>query len=129
MSATQPTNLDLACAETGRALAALGEDPKQIENTLTKALGVLQEQGVYALFLFLSAREKRRGVAKLARLLEQNGCVSGLSEHNHGDEFFKILDILTGDLDTLLFARELLERALVYGRYHAKARGGSEGGE
>ncbi len=28
------------------------------ENTLTKALGVLQEQGVYACFLYLLAREE-----------------------------------------------------------------------
>ncbi len=35
---------------------------------------------------------------------------------------FAALQALAEDLDKLLFARDLLRQALVYGRYHAKAR-------
>ena len=69
MDASAFENLDLACAKTGQAIA---EKPsKELEKLVTTALAVLEEQGVYALFLFLKTRggkaaptieqKKRRG--------------------------------------------------------------------
>jgi hypothetical protein len=109
-------NLDAACAKLGAKLASSGN--KDTENSITKALGVLEEQGVYALFLYLHAREKHWGQStsnELATFLRQHALLG-----QNGD-VFGALQALAGDLDKLLFARDLLHHALVYARYHAKA--------
>ena len=48
------TILDMECAEWGETIANAVKD----EAVITKALGVLQENGVYAFFLFLSTNKK-----------------------------------------------------------------------
>ncbi len=114
-------NLDAACAKLGAKLAASGN--KDTENSITKALGVLEEQGVYALFLYLHAREKQWGQTtsnELATFLRPNPSHQNALLGTNND-LFAALQQLAGDLDKLLFARELLHRALVYARYHAKA--------
>ncbi len=154
-------NLDAACAKLGAKLGASGN--KDTENSITKALGVLEEQGVYALFLYLIARESGKFVPDLLRFMEErcefrNGqqlyqkwiTTRGKLEEaeskakSRGNQserdkarkevddakkvanesreaFFKALTDHAEDLDNLLFTRDLLHRALVYARYHAKA--------
>lgn len=117
-------NLDAACAKLGAKLASSGN--KDTENSVTKALGVLEEQGVYALFLYLHAREKQWGQTtsnELATFLRQNPSTQNalLGPSPNGGNLFGALQQLACDLDKLLFARDLLHRALVYARYHAKA--------
>lgn len=153
-------NLDAACAELGAKLGASGN--KDTENSITKALGVLEEQGVYALFLYLIARESGKFVPDLLQFMEErcefrNGrqlyqkliatrgkleeAESKAKSRNQGERdkarkevddakkvangsreaFFKALTDHAEDLDKLLFTRDLLHRALVYARYHAKA--------
>jgi hypothetical protein len=116
-------NLDAACAKLGAKLAASGN--KDTENSITKALGVLEEQGVYAMFLYLHAREKNWGQAtskELAAFLRQHPSAQcALLGANTNNEPFDALQQLATDLDNLLLARDLLHRALVYARYHAKA--------
>jgi hypothetical protein len=117
-------NLDAACAKLGAKLASSGN--KDSENSITKALGVLEEQGVYALFLYLHAREKQWGRTtsnELATFLRQNPSQQNalLGPNQNNGEVFAALQALAADLDKLLFARDLLHRALVYARYHAKA--------
>lgn len=114
-------NLDAACAKLGAKLASSGN--KDTENSITKALGVLEEQGVYALFLYLHAREKQWGQTKsneLATFLRQSPSPENALLGTNND-LFAALQQLASDLDKLLFARDLLHRALVYARYHAKA--------
>lgn len=112
-------NLDLRCAQLGQDLAGLsGVD----ERILTQALAVLEEQGVYACFLYLEAREGNAGQEIIKH------CVGFLQGHPAGagllgnGDVFKALQDLAGDLDRLLFARDLLRQTLVYGRYHARAK-------
>lgn len=115
-------NLDAACAKLGAKLASSGN--KDTENSITKALGVLEEQGVYALFLYLHAREKQWGQAtsnELASFLREQPAKHALLGGTTTNEPFDALQTLAGDLDKLLFARDVLHRALVYARYHAKA--------
>jgi len=119
-------NLDIACAELGAKLGASGN--KDTENSITKALGVLEEQGVYALFLYLIARENGKFVPDLLQFMEErcefrNGhqLYQKLVANGSREAFFKALTDHAEDLDTLLFTRDLLHRALVYARYHAKA--------
>jgi len=49
-----PENLDRICAEYGQAIVDAAGQPDVTDRLTTKALGVLQENGVYALFLFLA---------------------------------------------------------------------------
>ncbi|GIW72675.1 MAG: hypothetical protein KatS3mg102_2217 [Planctomycetota bacterium] len=105
-------NLDLACAQLGAELAK-----KSDEKTLTDALSVLEEQGVYAFFLFLKQKKERSDLSKACRefLPKQFG------RDFDGNDEFRGTQALAKDLDKLFFARDLLRQALVYGRYHAKA--------
>jgi hypothetical protein len=115
---TTVQNLDAACAKLGATLGT-----RDAESRITKALGVLEEQGVYALFLYLHARENKWGSDALATFLRQNPSQQNalLGPNPNNGDVFGPLQTLAGDLDKLLFARDLLHRALVYARYHAKA--------
>lgn len=120
-------NLDLRCAELGKQLADLqGVD----ETLLRDALAVLEEQGVYAYFLFLRnrrGREQRPAEVvcdKSAAFLQKTP--SGAPLIGKGD-LWQELQQLSKDLDKLLFARDLLRQTLVYARYHAKAHENARG--
>ncbi len=112
-------NLDLECAALGRELAK-GAD----EKILTDSLSVLEEQGVYACFLFLQARGGNDG-KKIGK-----SCTDFLRRVPEGaplladGKVFEALKTLAQNLDRLLFAKDLLRQALVYARYHVKARHG-----
>lgn len=134
-------NLDAMCARCGYEIVlqasqskkdSQGRIPKRdkakIENTITKSLGVLQEDGVYAFFLFLSSRKGDLEDTEEVTAGELDSQVKKLLRHNdlqllgqsqEGD--FKAVSELTENLDRLLLARQLIERSLIYARYHAKA--------
>ncbi len=115
-------NLDLKCAELGKRLAEINDVDEAL---LRDALAVLEEQGVYAYFLFLGTRGRREQRPAEAicdastEFLQKTPTGSPLL--GKGD-LWQELQKLGKDLDKLLFARDLLRQALVYGRYHAKAR-------
>jgi len=111
-------NLDLKCAELGSALA--GDNVG--EKTLTDGLSVLEEQGVYAFFLFLEARAGDNGKkvsSRCAQFLENMALLEA-------GKPLTTLHKLAEDLDKLLFAWDLLRQSLVYGRYHAKSSNGGK---
>lgn len=108
-------NLDLECAVLGAQLGTQSDD-----KTLTDALAVLEEQGVYAFFLFLAQKSERQRV--------RDSCKSFLSDHlpggfGSGNDVFKATQDIATDIDKLLLARDLLRQSLIYGRYHAKVGG------
>ena len=125
MDAPAFENLDLACARTGQAIA---EKPsKELEKLVTSALAVLEEQGVYALFLFLKTRGGKAAPTieqKVREFLKTTPQRAPLLSGN-GD-VFKSLQSMSEDLDKLLLARDLLRQALVYARYHARVPQKSE---
>jgi hypothetical protein len=110
-------NLDLKCADLGARLAM-----KADEKTLTDALAVLEEQGVYALFLHLSASNRGRVSEACHKFLAAEPAAKPLLPRGNGDVLTLIRSDLATDLDALFLAKDLLHQALVYGRYHAKAR-------
>jgi hypothetical protein len=123
------TNLDRLAAEKAQEL--IKDTSDDIETTVTKSLGVLQEDGVYACFLYLLAREKENGkavVKVMLRLLEKLGFGWKTPKHNEQidlrpDVVLKhITDHVTQDLEHLLLSKETLEQMLIYARYGAKAR-------
>lgn len=121
-------NLDQLCARYGWQIAeqvhqAIG---KQAENHITKSLGILQEDGVYAFFLYQASRGAREkpGADKLKEQATSFLREAGIQAfQNAGDPLAAVRDHLAGDLDQLLLAKRLLEQALIYARYHAKALG------
>ncbi|WP_028458260.1 hypothetical protein [Chloroflexus sp. Y-396-1] len=119
-------NLDQLCAQFGWKIAdeVHGAIGKNAENHITKSLGILQEDGVYAFFLYQASRGQREkpGADRLRdqakELLKQAG-IDGFAKTS--DPLAAVRDHLAGDLDQLLLAKRLLEQALIYARYHAKA--------
>jgi hypothetical protein len=111
--------IDLRCAECGAEIASKCQD----ENLLAKSLGVLQEDGVYAFFLFLNWKDTEGQVSKLAFQLLKEEFALGSLLGAQKDRLKAIRANLAPELDHLLFAKELLERAMVYARYHAKSSG------
>ena len=116
----QARNLDILCAETGRALARID---KMEEHILNAALAVLEEQGPYAMLLYLKARHK-----------EISGEIEGAIRNQLLKRIFPDKsDVLTmvkdlaQNLDDLLFARDLMRNTLAYARYYYKAKQNKEG--
>jgi hypothetical protein len=104
---------------------------RSTDNTVTKALGVLQEDGVYACFLYLLAREKENGkvvVDEMLSLLEGLGfgwkkpTQNGQSDLKPETVLRYITENVAADLQRLLLAKETLEQMLIYARYGAKAQ-------
>jgi len=118
-------NLDLACAKMGKDITNSSSD--DLEKVITDALAVLEEQGIYAMFLFLKTRGGSGGEyvsQKLHKFLKETPQQAPLLPEN-GDVFTS-LQQLVGDLDRLLLARDLVTQTLVYARYHARLHEKSE---
>lgn len=125
MGAPAFENLDLACARTGQAIA---EKPsKELEKLVTSALAVLEEQGVYALFLFLKTRGGKAAPTIEQKVREFLKTTPQRAPLLSGDgDVFALLQSMSEDLDKLLLARDLLRQTLVYARYHARGPQKSE---
>ncbi|RLE10142.1 hypothetical protein DRJ04_09410 [Candidatus Aerophobetes bacterium] len=130
-------NLDRLCAEYGYKFAdevskALGKkenetlkpNPQKAETLLTKALGVLQEQGIYAFVLFCESRgtAEKSGAEKIKEISKEL-LKNKLKLINDGDllEEIRKENGLASRLDGLMLAIQVLEKSLIYARYHAKA--------
>jgi hypothetical protein len=107
---------------------------KQVDNLVTKALGVLQENGVYACFLFLFSRTRKedKAVAEVVKtqLLQLAGenlpfdwqTLAALADDGSRDVLPEVSKTICGDLDPLLMTKDVFEQTLIYARYTAKAR-------
>lgn len=128
-------NLDQKAAQCAQKIVEQGKD-KKLENLITKALGVLQEQGVYALLLFLFSENSKvtntisnnlNGLLNEVGLKDKDGKVLILDNKRDSKyvlEFYSenILD----NLDSLFLVRDIYEQTLIYARYGAKAWGKAE---
>ncbi len=130
-------------------------EPKEVDIFVTKALGVLQTQGVYAMALFVLSRSGSKSqagemsseeriaceviaqlwplrdpVGALKKAIDASGTTDEITYNQVNAEKNDLLQAfadLTGDLDTLLLVRDLYEQTLIYARYGAKAAGTEEG--
>jgi predicted DNA-binding protein len=128
MSNSQP-NLDRLAAEHAQEIIrrTSGKKASDVDNTITKSLGVLQENGVYACFLYLLAKEEKEKrdvvVEEMLSLLDGLSFGWGRPVNNGAEAVLKhITEKVTDDLERLLLAKETLEQMLIYARYGAKAR-------
>lgn len=137
-------NLDKMAAEQAQNLVQEAQGVREaskpvdtLERLVNKALGVLQEQGLYALMLFLFSRsgdeEKvapviRKALYEALKALPGLGGREKIQRLNRDSGAEEVLRTYTeevlGDLDTLLLVRDLYEQILIYARYGAKAVGG-----
>ncbi|MBD3400924.1 MAG: hypothetical protein GF399_11435 [Candidatus Coatesbacteria bacterium] len=124
MDAPTFENLDLACAKRGKEIANNSSD--DLEKVITDALSVLEEQGLYALFLFLKTQGNGAEYVKqkISSFLKKTPRQAPLLSDN-GD-VFDSLQQMGKDLDKLLLARDLVRQTLVYARYHARVPQKSE---
>ena len=106
-------------------------EPKEVDNLVTKALGVLQENGVYACFLFLfsRSREKDDQISEVVRgqliRLAAEDLPFGWTLPAPMDAqtvLSSVSKTMCAELDPLLMTKELFEQTLIYARYGAKAR-------
>ncbi|NJL05799.1 MAG: hypothetical protein HC911_13015 [Chloroflexaceae bacterium] len=127
------TNLDYLAAKYAQEVIAQtqGVDKSTVENAITKVLGVLQEQGVYACFVFALSRAKSDNnesqsmqaiVSEMAKLLGQLDFAVTYEGHDAEATLRNVAEHVTQDLDRLLIAKDVLEQMLIYARYGAKAR-------
>jgi hypothetical protein len=141
-------NLDKLAAERAQEMVRRAREGipevrspiETLERLATKTLGVLQEQGVYAMLLFLFSRtsdeEKVAPVVRgeLFNALKElpgfkdNTEVQSLHENTDAQRALEtysknVLDERNspGGLDTLLLIRDLYEKTLIYTRFGAKA--------
>jgi hypothetical protein len=124
-------NLDRIAAQTAQSIITGTKNKKcdadNVENLVTKALGVLQENGVYASMLYLYSRSSavERPIAEECRsnlLFILSDLNLKLPERPNASIALKFLtDKVCNDLDRLLLVKQLWEQTLIYTRYGAKA--------
>jgi len=129
MDASTFENLDLACAKLGKTIAA--NPSKELEKLITSALAVLEEQGIYALFLFLKAQtgKTKENAKGITDVLENFLKTTPQQDHlfSCNNVIFSSLPQMAKVLDKLLLARDLVRQSLIYARYHARIIHETEG--
>lgn len=97
------------------------------ENVITKALGVLSENGLYAMAVFLLSCHKREygtqvlhGLCQLwaDERVQVMSMVTGQTE-----EMLSAVRGLTDNLSKMILSKNLAGQTLTFARYHAKALG------
>jgi hypothetical protein len=117
-------NLDYICAKTGQEISTKAE-----ENIFRKALGILQEDGVYAMFLWLENKDKNVREILYTELLKNDEIKKQLLCDSSGflnkdfKNFCEQLQKVSADIDKLFFLKKILERTLTYALYHARIKG------
>lgn len=106
--------------ELVRAIKGKNNKISKYKNAIEKSLGVLMNDGVYAYYLYVKSEEIDDvfldKIKDLKKFVEING------ENNDSPKLdVEYFQSLSEDLEKLLFFRELLEKVLIYVRYHAKA--------
>jgi len=101
---------------------------KKLKNNIEKSLGVLVNDGVYAYYVFCKAQDKEDQNGNFQKIFinlpiaKLKGFIISES-NNHAENPEEFFQNLSDNLNQLLFFRQLLEKSLIYARYHAKAIG------
>ena len=132
MSDSQRLNLDRLAAQHAQKVTQdlSPREAGDMDNTVIKALGVLQENGIYACALFLKSRPQAEQERAEKLLEEMLNLLAGLGfgwDKPAGKDAETVLQHISdrvtgGSLERLLLAKETLEQMLIYARYGAKAR-------
>jgi hypothetical protein len=130
-------NLDLSAAEAAqeiidKTIPQQKAKATDVENLVTKTLGILQENGVYAALLYLYA-QKKNSIARETRerllLLTSELGFDRLEDTSASSALKFLTDKVCCNLDKLLLVKHVWEQTLIYTRYGAKARDAEGDGE
>ncbi len=100
--------------------------PSTFETEITKALGILVEDGPFAYIIWLKSQDKephRAMLIQTARILQELKIINLIShEENLKDKIEEaFLDEISSDLTKTLLVKTVIEKMLIYARYKAKA--------
>ena len=120
-------NLEPLCAEYGMEI--VNRTQKKVtdkENLINKALGVLVENGIYAMHIFLlSYKDKEfnygEEVFDIMQQLLIHPDLNLLQKKGKRTDGLKNVRELTRDIPKMILARKVLEQTLTFARYHCKA--------
>ena len=102
----------------------LGKDRKKALNLIDKALGVLSNNGVYAYYVYIISQKNYNFNEIFLDIYQEIFDIikyEKIYDKNNRQKYF--IDI-ANDIHKLLFLKQLLEKTLIYARYHAKALSG-----
>ncbi|MBM4273108.1 MAG: hypothetical protein FJ134_01400 [Deltaproteobacteria bacterium] len=138
ISSIRVENLDRLAATFAQNIVRCAKSAKEagdLDNLVTKTLGVLQENGVYAAILFLASQRQDKQREQAQRVMDE---ILNLLDDMNTKFTFKwsskpdptvseevlryISSQVVVNLERLLLAKETLEQMLIYTRYGAKAR-------
>ena len=125
-------NLEPLCARYGLAMIREDGKIKEQEIILNKALGVLCENGIYAMSLYLlTCQDKDYGkwiLTECLRELWQKEGIELMGNEVPGDKIAVLQAVrgMTENLITVILAKRLTEQTLTFARYHAKAKANAE---
>ncbi|WP_202319140.1 hypothetical protein [Archaeoglobus neptunius] len=96
------------------------DDADKLETIVTKAIGVLIEDGLLAYVIWLKSRGEKERKYATEILNKSKDLIRELDLATTDDPIDMALEI-SSSIEKTLLARQLLERMLVYARYRAKA--------
>ncbi|MEA1908329.1 MAG: hypothetical protein U9N43_04785 [Euryarchaeota archaeon] len=130
-------NMDQLAARHAQNMVSNTQDKEKklvetLDRLVTKTLGVLQEQGVYAMMLFLFSRTSdeakitpviRKELLEMVKQLPVFSDAAPTDKDRDKDILKFYINEVMDDLDTLFLVRDLYEQTLIYARFGAKAAG------
>ena len=102
----------------------LKNEKKKALNLIDKALGVLSNDGVYAYFVYIISQKNNKFNGIFLDTLESVFNIAKNEETYRSDNRQNYFKSIANDIHKLLFLKQLLEKTLIYARYHAKALDG-----
>lgn len=118
-------NLDYEAARA--APGVLQFEAQNKEMPINQTLGILAEQGPFAMLLWALGREGNGQVghalfATLRRLLQDVGLIAAHPTENNSKWLERFKSDVCQDFKKLVMSRQLMERTLIYARHYAKAQ-------
>jgi hypothetical protein len=118
-------NLDFIAAEFAPMIIDVRDEKKKknTENYLNQALGVLAEQGPFAVLLWAKAGSEqvhKNLIKHLPAMLKKIGLPD---LEGQGGILKQFTEQISSDFVKLMMVRQLFDRVLIYARYYAKAEG------
>ncbi|MGC1119593.1 MAG: hypothetical protein WBA22_00745 [Candidatus Methanofastidiosia archaeon] len=93
---------------------------KELFNFITKSLGILQEDGVFAFYVYLKS-EKDEKSNTINAIEEETVNLLKESINDQLNASLEKIQLLAEDINTLLLAKSLIEKTLIYARYQVKS--------
>jgi hypothetical protein len=94
------------------------------ENKINKLLGVLSNNGVYAMWVYAKSQKDIEENRLFREIL--NNLDLKLIKKDDLDDLENYFQSVSSNITKLLFLKQLLEKILIYARYHAKVLKGEK---